>query len=50
MYDWIVNIIGQLPVGSEWIYSLATIIMYIAFTIMLCSPIIAIFYLMKRRK
>lgn len=50
MYDWIVNIIGQLPTGSEWIYSVATIVMYIAFTCMLCSPIIIIISLIKKRK
>ena len=48
MYNWIVDIIGQLPLGSEWIYSVATILMYIAFTCMLCSPIFAIFYLIKK--
>lgn len=50
MYDWVVNTIGILPIGSEWIYSIATILMYIAFVCMLCSPLIAIFYLIKKRR
>lgn len=50
MYDWVINTIGILPIGSEWIYSIATIILYVAFISMLCSPLIAIFYLIKKKK
>lgn len=50
MYDWVVNTIGTLPIGSDWIYSVATLILYFLFIIMLCSPILIIFNIRKRRK
>lgn len=50
MYNWVVNTIGTLPLGSEWIYSIATIILYGAFITMLCSPIIIIMSIIKKNK
>ena len=50
MYNWIENVIGVVPIGSEWIYSVSTIIMYIIFACMLCAPIIIIINLVKIRK
>ena len=50
MYQWVVNTIGELPMGSDWIYSVATIGLYIAFILMLCSPIIIILSMIKNRK
>ena len=50
MYDWVVNTIGTLPIGSDWIYSIATLILYFLFIIMLCSPILIIFNIRKKEE
>lgn len=50
MYQWVVNTIGTLPMGSEWIYAIATIGLYIAFILMLCSPIIIILSMIKNKR
>lgn len=49
MYQWVVNTIGQLPLGSEWIYSVATIILYFLFIILLCSPILILLNIGKKK-
>jgi len=50
MYNWIVDTIGYVPSGYEWIYGVGTIILYLAFIVMLCSPIIIIINLIKKRR
>lgn len=50
MYSWVQNTIGILPIGSEWIYSIATILLYIMFLVMLCSPIVLIISMVKKKK
>lgn len=50
MYQWIENTIGIVPDGSEWIYSVGTLILYISFILMICSPIIIIVSIIKNRR
>lgn len=50
MYNFIENTIGIVPSGYEWIYGVGTIILYLAFIVMLVSPLIIIFNIIKVRR
>lgn len=50
MYNWIEQAIGIVPSGYEWIYGVGTILMFIGFVIMLCSPIIIILSIVNRKR
>ena len=50
MYNWIVDTIGNVPSGYEWIYGVGTIILYFAFIILLFSPLFIIFDMLKIKK
>ena len=50
MYNWIENTIGIVPNGYEWIYGVGTILLFIAFIILLISPLLIIFSIFKYNK
>lgn len=50
MYQWVENTIGLVPSGYEWIYGVGVIVLYLAFIIMVISPIIIILNISKKRK
>lgn len=50
MYNWIENAIGIVPSGYEWIYGVGTILLFIAFIILLISPLIIIFNVLNKKR
>ena len=50
MYNWISQAIGYVPEGYEWIYGVGTILLFIAFIILLITPLIIIFNVIKNKK
>lgn len=50
MYNFIESTIGVVPNGYEWIYGVGTIILYLAFIILLISPFIMIFNILKIKR
>lgn len=50
MYNWIEQTIGNVPSGYEWIYGVGTIIMWLAFIILLISPLLIIINIGKKKR
>lgn len=50
MYNWIESAIGVVPSGYEWIYGVGVILLFIAFVVMICSPMIIILNIIKRKR
>lgn len=50
MYNWIENAIGLVPSGFEWIYGVATIFLFLAFVVLMVSPILLIFNILKNNR